>query len=258
MAADPFSLQGHTAIVTGGGHGIGTAYCAGLAARGAAVVVADLDGAAATEVADKLTAGGAQACAVTTDVSDTESVSNMAEAARRRFGFADILVNNAAIFATIPLSRGGYEEIPVDEWDRVMAVNVKGVWLASKAVIPQMRERNYGKIINISSGTALKGGSGRIHYVASKAAVLGMTRTLASEVGQYNICVNAIAPGSTLSEASPTEEIIARRGVAAKGRAIKRVQLPSDLVGAVLFFSSAASDFITGQTLVVDGGSFMH
>jgi 3-oxoacyl-[acyl-carrier protein] reductase len=139
-----------------------------------------------------------------------------------------------------------------------MAVNVKGVWLASKAVIPQMREREYGKIINISSGTALKGTSGRIHYVASKAAVLGMTRTLASEVGSDNICVNAVAPGSTLSEDNPSDDILKRRSDAAKARPLKRVQMPSDLVGAVVFFASPASDFITGQTLVVDGGSHMH
>lgn len=257
-SSNPFSLAGHTAIVTGGGHGIGAAYCAGLAERGAAVVVADLDLAAATEVADKLQASGARARAVRTDVSDPDSTLEMAEAARSSFGFADILVNNAAIFATIPLSRGGYDSVPVEEWDRVMAVNVKGVWLASKAVIPQMCEREYGKIVNISSGTALKGTSGRIHYVASKSAVLGLTRTLASEVGAYNICVNAVAPGSTLSEDNPSEEIVARRANAAKGRPLKRVQMPSDLVGAVVFFASPASDFITGQTLVVDGGSHMH
>ena len=255
---NPFSLAGHTAIVTGGGHGIGAAYCAALAGQGAAVVVADLDFAAATEVAGKLQAGGAQAQAVRTDVSDPDSCLEMARAASTSFGFADILVNNAAIFATIPLSRGGYESVPVDEWDRVMAVNVKGVWLASKAVIPQMRERGYGKIVNISSGTALKGTSGRIHYVASKSAVLGLTRTLASEVGADNICVNAVAPGSTLSEDNPSEDIVARRTDAAKARPLKRVQMPGDLVGAVIFFASPASDFITGQTLVVDGGSFMH
>jgi 3-oxoacyl-[acyl-carrier protein] reductase len=257
-SSDPFSLEGHVAIVTGGGHGIGAAYCEGLASRGAAVVVADIDADAAEVVADKLVADGAKAAAVRTDVADADSVVHMAEMARSQFGFADILVNNAAIFATIPLSRGGYDEVPIPEWDLVMAVNVKGVWLASKAVIPLMRERNYGKIINISSGTALKGTSGRIHYVASKSAVLGLTRTLASEVGSDNICVNAVAPGSTLSEDNPTEEIIQRRMSAAKGRPLARVQLPADLVGAVLFFASPASDFITGQTLVVDGGSFMH
>lgn len=255
---NPFSLAGHTAIVTGGGHGIGAAYCAALAERGAAVVVADIDSAAAAEVSEKLRAGGARTRAIRVDVSDPDSVQEMAEAARSSFGFADILVNNAAIFATIPLSRGGYDSVSVEEWDRVMAVNVKGVWLAAKAVIPQMRERQYGKIINISSGTALKGTSGRIHYVASKAAVLGLTRTLASEVGDYNICVNAVAPGSTLSEDNPSEEVISRRGNAAKSRPLKRVQMPSDLVGAVVFFASPASDFITGQTLVVDGGSHMH
>ncbi len=253
-----FSLAGHVALVTGGGHGIGAAYCEGLARHGASVVVADLDHDAAADVAGKLQASGAAACAVRADVSDPDSVLEMAQTARSRFGFADILVNNAAIFATIPLSRGDHDTVPVEEWDRVMAVNVKGVWLASKAVIPQMRERGYGKIINISSGTALKGARGRIHYVASKAAVLGLTRTLASEVGADNICVNAVAPGSTLSEDNPSEDTIARRASAAGSRPLRRVQMPADLVGAVVFFASPASDFITGQTLVVDGGSHMH
>jgi 3-oxoacyl-[acyl-carrier protein] reductase len=137
-------------------------------------------------------------------------------------------------------------------------VNLRGTWLASCAVIPQMRKQGYGKIINISSGTALKGSASRIHYVTSKAGILGFTRSLAQEVGPDNICVNCVAPGSTLSEENPDEDVVKMRTAAVSSRALRRVQTPGDLVGAVAFFASPDSDFITGQTLVVDGGSCMH
>jgi 3-oxoacyl-[acyl-carrier protein] reductase len=132
------------------------------------------------------------------------------------------------------------------------------MWLASRAAVPHMRARGYGKIINISSGTALKGSASRIHYVTSKAGVLGFTRTLAQELGKDGICVNCVAPGSTLSEENPSEGIVKMRSAAAGERAIQRVQKPEDLVGAIVFFASPESDFITGQTLVVDGGACMH
>jgi len=140
----------------------------------------------------------------------------------------------------------------------MMGVNLKGTWLASCAVIPVMRSQGYGKIINISSGTALKGSPSRIHYVSSKAAILGFTKTLANEVGRDNICVNCVAPGSTLSEENPDDGIVKMRTAATATRALKRVQTPEDLTGAIVFFASADSDFITGQTLVVDGGSCLH
>lgn len=255
---DPFSLAGRTAIVTGGGHGIGTVYCQALSAQGAAVVVADIDYAAANRAALRIADAGGKSCAVHVDVSDERSVVQMADSAQSAFGPIHILVNNAALFATVPISRGGFDAIDPAEWDRVMAVNVKGTWLATRAVAPSMRENKYGKIINISSGTALKGAAGRIHYVASKAAVLGLTRTLAAELGGDNICVNAIAPGNTLSEENASAETVAMRERAVGSRVLKRVELPDDLVGAVLFLAAPASDFITGQTLVVDGGSVMH
>jgi 3-oxoacyl-[acyl-carrier protein] reductase len=182
----------------------------------------------------------------------------MAAATVEHFGRIDILVNNAAIFATVPMSRSPYDQITIDEWDRMMSVNVKGSWLASRAVIPYMREQGYGKIINISSSTSIKGSPSRIHYVTSKAAILGFTKTLANEVGKDNICVNCVAPGSTLSEENPDEGILKMRADAASVRALKRVQTPDDLTGAILFFACADSDFITGQTLVVDGGNCLH
>ena len=251
-------LEGRVAIVTGGGHGIGKAYAARLAQEGAKIVIAEIDEKAALAVAQELTQAGFEALGVRTDVSDPASVEKMAAAAVDRFGRIDILVNNAAIFATVPMSRSPFDQITVDEWDRMMTVNLKGTWLASCAVIPQMRKQGYGKIINISSGTALKGSPSRIHYVTSKAGILGFTKTLANEVGKDNICVNCVAPGSTLSEENPDEDIVKMRTQATSTRALKRVQSPDDLTGAIVFFSSADSDFITGQTLVVDGGSCLH
>ena len=251
-------LEGRVAIITGGGHGIGKAYAARLATEGAKVVIAELDGASAIAVAAELTAQRFDAIAVQTDVANEASVNNMAQQTIAKFGRIDVLVNNAAIFATVPMSRSPFDQISVEEWDRMMSVNVKGTWLASRAVVPQMRKQAYGKIINVSSGTALKGSPSRIHYVTSKAGILGFTKTLANEVGKDGICVNCVAPGSTLSEENPDDDILKMRAQAANARALKRVQTPEDLTGAVVFFASADSDFITGQTLVVDGGSCMH
>jgi 3-oxoacyl-[acyl-carrier protein] reductase len=246
-------LEGRVAIVTGGGHGIGKAYARRLAQEGAAVVIAELDGSAAERVAAEV--GG---LALRTDVAEEASVAEMARRTAERYGRIDILVNNAAIFATVPMSRAPFDQIDPAEWDRMMAVNLRGTWLACRAVVPQMRKQRYGKIINISSGTALKGSASRIHYVTSKAGIIGFTRTLAMEVGKDNICVNCIAPGSTLSEENADEALIKYRQAAASTRALQRMQRPEDLVGAVAFFASCDSDFITGQTLVVDGGAHMH
>ena len=254
----PGVLDGKVAIVTGGGHGIGKAYCQALAESGAAVVVAEVDGDAAERTASALRSAGSRALEVQTDVADERGTQAMAQRTLDAFGRIDVLVNNAAVFATIPISRVPLEEISIDEWDRVMAVNLRGIFLCCKAVLPAMRQQGYGKIINISSGTALSGSPTRIHYVTSKGGVLSFTRTLAREVGPSGIRVNAIAPGSTLSEENPTDDIIRLRQQRLEDRAIARVQLPSDLVGTVIFFASPASDFITGQTLVVDGGSTMH
>ncbi len=251
-------LDGRVCIVTGGGHGIGKAYCQGLAGEGGAVVVAEIDGDAAERTAAELRERGARAVEIQTDVSDERSTQRMVERTLSAFGRIDVLVNNAAVFATIPISRVPLEEITVEEWDRVMAVNLRGIFLACKAVLPTMRGQQYGKIINISSGTALSGSPTRIHYTTSKGGVLSFTRTLAREVGPSGIRVNAIAPGSTLSEENPSEELVKYRERRVGDRAIPRVQVPGDLVGAVLFFASPDSDFVTGQTLVVDGGATMH
>jgi NAD(P)-dependent dehydrogenase (short-subunit alcohol dehydrogenase family) len=248
-------LKDKVVIVTGGGHGIGKAYCKAFAEAGSRVASVDIDGSAAEKVAAELsgkTEGGALGARV--DVSDEESTKRMAKLVLERFGRIDILVNNAAIFATIPMNRGGIETIDPAEWDRMMAVNLKGVFFCCRAVLPSMRAQKSGKIVNIASGTVLSGSLGRIHYVTSKAGVIGFTRTLAREVGGDNIQVNCIAPGSTLSEENPTEDILRMRQAPVQTRSLKRVQKPEDLVGAMLFLCSALSDFMTGQTVSVDGG----
>lgn len=246
-------------IVTGGGHGIGKAYCLGFGRAGARVVAADIDGPAAESVAAQVgKESGAQSLALRVDVADEESTQRMAALTLERFGRIDVLVNNAAIFATIPMNRGGIETIDPKEWDRLMAVNLKGLFFCCRAVLPTMRRQKSGKIINIASGTVFSGSAGRIHYVTSKAGVIGFTRTLAREVGGDNIQVNCIAPGSTLSEEAPTPEIIRMREAAIGPRALKRLQRPEDLVGTMLFLASGLSDFITGQTVSVDGGQSFH
>jgi 3-oxoacyl-[acyl-carrier protein] reductase len=249
-------LKDKVAIVTGGGHGIGRAYCHGFAEAGARVVVADIDAPAAEKVsAEVIKQFDGKALAVRVDVANEESTKEMAKKTLDQFGKIDILVNNAAIFATIPMNRGGIDTIDPAEWDRMMAVNLKGLFFCCRAILPAMRQQKSGKVVNISSGTVLNGSAGRIHYVTSKAGVIGFTRCLAREVGDDNINVNAIAPGSTLSEQDPSEEVLKMRGARVTDRALKRVQLPKDLVGTVLFLSSPLSDFMTGQTVSVDGGA---
>lgn len=250
-----FSLEGRYALVTGGAHGIGLAYARALGQSGARVAVVDIDGAGAQRAAEELRDEGLEASGHEVDVADAASV----EACRVAVGTpVDVLVNNAAVFATVPMSRAGYAGLDIDEWDRMMAVNLRGTWLMCRAFVPDMQRRQYGKVINVSSGTALKGHHGRIHYVTTKGGVLAFTKTLAREVGQDGVLVNCIAPGSTLSTHDATPEEMERRSAALSGRALKRVQQPQDLVGAAVFLASPASDFITGQTLVVDGGSVMH
>ncbi|HXP94680.1 MAG TPA: glucose 1-dehydrogenase [Candidatus Binatia bacterium] len=251
-------LEGRVAIITGGGHGIGKAYARRLADEGAAIVIAELDSKAGEAVAKELIDRGYRALAIRTDVADQTSAEAMARQAAEELGKIDILVNNAAVFATVAMSRVPFDQIDPAEWDKLMAVNLRGTWFACRAVVPYMRMQGYGKIINISSGTYLDGSPSRIHYVTSKAGIIGFTRTLARELGKDNICVNALVPGSTLSEENPDESVLKLRSGPVASRALKRIQRPEDLVGALAFFASPDSDFITGQSLVVDGGSVMQ
>jgi len=252
------NLDGRVVIVTGGSGGIGIVASELMANRGAHVVLAELDGDRAEIEAKRLSNQGLKVSAIQSDVANKQSVQAMVQKVTDQVGRIDGLVNNAAMFSRVPMSRVGSLEIPEAEWDKMMEINVKGVWNVCSAVAPVMKAQNYGKIVNISSGTALKGSPSRIHYVTSKAAVIGYTKSLAMEVGEHNVYVNCIAPGSTLAEENPTPEIIAVREKAATSRCIKRVQTPEDLAGPIAFFIGPDSDFITGQTLVVDGGSCLH
>jgi len=249
-------LEGRTAIVTGAGIGIGRALATRLAQDGANVVVADIRNhdAAAAEIAK---ATGAATLGLNIDVSNEGDTLRMASATMRAFGSIDVLVNNAALFAALQLRP--FEQIPVDEWKRLMEVNILGVALCCKAVTPQMRIQQRGRIINLASGAPLKGVPLFLHYIASKGAVIAMTRGLARELGKDGITVNAIAPGFTLSEGviAHHHHVEASRDSAIRSRAIPRDEKPEDLTGTVSFLASDDSAFMTGQTLVVDGGSAM-
>ncbi len=252
-------LQDKVAIVTGAAQGIGATYAKALAAEGAKVVVSDvLD---CSEIAGVIGKEyqGAEVLALNTDVSDEAACNEMVAKTVERFGRVDIMVSNAALFGN--LTPGPFEGISADDWDTLMAVNVKGPFLCAKAVVPQMRKQKYGKIINIASGTLFKGTPNLLHYVTSKGAVLAMTRSLSREVGDDNICVNTIAPGLTMSE-NVINNMDGGRSISAdltvNSRALKRPQVPEDLTGALIFLSSPESDFMTGQCIVVDGGSVNH
>ena len=261
MSSRRFDLAGHVIIVTGGGIGIGKVYAQELARAGAHVVIADIAGEAGEAVAAGINAsnGGGSAIAVATDISGEAAARAMAAAAMDAFGRIDGLVNNASLMST--LARRPWHEIPVDEWDRVMAVNLRGQFLCCRAVWPQMKAQGRGRIVNISSTRFLQGTPNRLHYSASKAGVIGFTRSLARELGPDGITCNAIMPGFTESEtqmASSDPGYLAGTAAKYQRRSIQRPQLPEDLVGTVMFLLSDASAFITGQTINVDGGESMH
>lgn len=249
-------LQGRVAIVTGAAQGIGQTYALALARAGAKVTCADVLDCSA--VVDSIKGQGGQALALEVDVTSSVSVQAMVQATLDQFGRIDVLVNNAAVFGNLTLKP--FEEIDSAEWDRVMAVNVRGPFECTRAVSPVMRRQKYGKIINVASGTVFKGTPLFLHYVSSKGAVVAMTRCLARELGNDNICVNTLAPGLTLSAnvmANPDWGGDIGSGIVAS-RALKREQLPEDLSGTLVYLASSASDFVTGQVILVDGGSVTH
>jgi NAD(P)-dependent dehydrogenase (short-subunit alcohol dehydrogenase family) len=243
------SLEGKVAIVTGGRRGIGRAIAAGLAAEGARIAILDVVG--AEEAAREFDGG----LGLTGDVSSETDCAHMVEAVASHFGRIDILVNNAAVFATLKMKP--FTEIALDDFNQVLGVNVGGVFLMCRAVVPHLRRQGGGKIVNLSSGSFFRGVPFMLHYVTSKAAVIGMTRALARELGPDNICVNAIAPGYTVTEATlEQDEAHLRVGASAPdARALRREQRPEDVVGSAVFLCGPASDFVTGQTFAVDGGA---
>jgi NAD(P)-dependent dehydrogenase (short-subunit alcohol dehydrogenase family) len=237
------ALDGKVAIVTGGAQGIGAAIARGFEADGATVVVADLNP----------PEGGIRA-----DVASEEDVARMVEETVHRHGRIDVLVNNAGLYASLEMR--AFTEIPLEEWNRVMEVNVASMFLTCRAVVPAMREQGGGKIVNISSGTPFRGVPFLLHYVTSKGAIVALTRALAKELGKDSIHVNCVAPGFTMSDGvkSHPEVIEKLRDVSVASRTLQRDQVPEDVVGAVVFLCTAAADFITGQTMVIDGGQYFH
>ncbi len=255
-------LKDRVAIITGAGRGIGQAYAVSFADEGAKVVIPEIIFENAQKVVKDIEKRGGEALAIHTDVSDEASTRDMAEKAIERFGKIDILVNNAAQYYGV--RRIPWEERTVEEWDRIFEVNVKGTWLCCKAVALHMKAQHKGKIINIGSGTA-SGPPGAVlnmHYACTKGAVMTLTRVLARALGEFNINVNCIAPGRTETEAeiSGRDQPLAKDSFARviAGRCIKRMETPDDLVGACLFLASDLSDFVTGQILPVDGGSWLR
>lgn len=247
-------LKDKVAIVTGSARGLGKLYAERFAKEGAKITVCDIIDCGETVKA--IESIGGKVLSLKTDVTSEEDTAEMAKKTVQRFGRIDILVNNAAIWGGIKLEP--FWEISVEEWDKLMAVNLKGTWLCCKAVFPYMKEQGEGKIINISSGVHFKGVPYVTHYTTSKGGVVGFTRAIARELGQYNINVNGVAPGLILTEASLdkfTPELIARDTA---NQALHKEQKPEYVVGTVLFLASDDSDYLTGQTITVDGGSFMH
>jgi NAD(P)-dependent dehydrogenase (short-subunit alcohol dehydrogenase family) len=245
-----FELQDKVVVITGAAGGLGREFALGFAAEGAKIVAADVSEAGLAETVAMVQANGGEAVAVRVDVTQKTSTDALAASAIAHFGRIDVLVNNAAIYAT--LKRAKFTEIDPDEWDRVMNVNVKGAWLCSASVFPKMTQPG-GRIVNIASATVFSGSPLWMHYVASKSAVIGMTRVMAKEVGAAGVTVNAIAPGFTLTDASLSLIENAENYGVDRG-ALKRASQPEDIVGAAIFLASARADYITGQTLVVDGG----
>jgi NAD(P)-dependent dehydrogenase (short-subunit alcohol dehydrogenase family) len=236
-------LEGRVALVTGGAQGIGAAIADGLASEGATVAIADLNP----------PEGGIRA-----DVANEDDVRRMIDETLERHGRLDILINNAGLYASLAMRP--FTEIPLEEWRQVMDVNVASMFLTCRAAVPVMREQGGGKIVNISSGTPFRGVPFLLHYVTSKGAIVALTRALAKELGKDGILVNCVAPGFTMSagvEAHP-EVIEKLRDVSIASRTIQRDQVPEDVVGAVVFLCTSAADFITGQTMVIDGGQYFH
>jgi 3-oxoacyl-[acyl-carrier protein] reductase len=247
-------LEDKVAIVTGGGRGLGKAYCLRMAEEGARVVAADILEREAEETASEIKAKGGAAIAIKADVTSEADTQRMAEETIKKFGRIDILVNNAGYY--YGMVRKPFYEVSSEEWDKAMVVNAKGTWLCCKAVFPQMKKQGKGKIINVATEAFFAPTKGFIHYTASKAAVIGITRVLAGELGQYGICVNVIAPG--VIDTAATRTYIDIEKMSTSSVPMGRLGVPEDIVGSIVFFASDDSDFISGQSLLIDGARRVH
>jgi 3-oxoacyl-[acyl-carrier protein] reductase len=249
-------LKDKVAIITGAGQGIGAVYARKFCVEGAKVVIADNNQEKSEAVVKELTEKGFEAFTLVTDVSDEASTQDLVRTVMEKYGQIDILVNNAAIFSTIETKP--IEEIDPEEWDGLMRVNLRGLFLCCKAVLPQMKAQKKGKIINVSSATVFMGKPYYIHYVTSKAGVIGFTRALAREVGDWNIQVNCLTPGYTETEVPRGTTTPEQKKAIIGHQCIKRIGTPEDLVGIMVFLASNESDFMSGQTVNVDGGDNLH
>ena len=241
-------FKNQSVIITGGGGKIAKAYAMAFAQEGAKLSLPDI--VSADRTVNAIRDAGGTAITMACDVSDEQSVKTMVDETVKQFGTVDVLINNAAYFMTV--WKGPFWEMTVEEFDKAMAVNVRGSWLCAKAVVPHMQKQKSGKIINVSSNVALTGNPNYIHYVTSKGALIAMTRAMARELGDWNICVNTVSPGFIVTEGRKVDPEYEK--IRAQQRSIKRTQVENDLVGTVLFLSSPDSDFMTGQLLNVDGG----
>ena len=247
------SLNGRVAIITGAGQGIGRAFAKAFAAEGAIPIIAERNRERGEAVAAEIAATGGQARSITTDVADPDSVAAMAKAVEGEFGRIDILINNAAIFSTLEMRP--FDQIPLEEWEAVLRVNVTGAFLCARAVVAAMRRARFGRIINMASGAVSLGRPNYLHYIATKAALDGMTRSLARELGPHGITVNAILPGATFTEIERKTVTPEQKERIIAMQCIPRPEGPDDLIGTALFLASDAASFLTGQALTVDGGA---
>jgi 3-oxoacyl-[acyl-carrier protein] reductase len=253
QTSDFSSLAGHVVIVTGAGQGIGRAFAKAFAETGAIAVIAERNGTTAAAVADEITAAGGTALAIETDVADEASVLHMARIVEEQFGRIDTLINNAGIFSTLDMQP--FDRIPLAEWEQVLRVNITGPFLCARSVLPAMRRRQRGRIINIASGAVALGRPNYLHYIASKSALIGMSRSMARELGPDGITVNSILPGATFTEIERKTVTPEQKQRIVAMQCIARPETPDDLVGTALFLASDNAAFITGQSINLDGGA---
>lgn len=251
--ARDFSVKGRVVIITGAGQGIGREFARQFAASGAIVIVADINFAAAVGVREEIEDSGGNALAIQVDIGEKSSLDDMVAEVLSRYGKIDVLINNAAIFAAI--QKRPFDQIPLEEWNEVLHVNITGTYLSVCAVLPAMKQAKWGRIITISSNAVRKGVMNYLHYVTSKSAIIGMTNAMARELGPYGITVNCIRPGAVATEVERAVHTTPERRIAQMNeQCLPRGMVPPDLVGLAMFLSAPASGFITGQTIACDGG----